>query len=40
MSINLDVGDNEKNLAREWFEKLRDIICEDFEKIELLPDNV
>jgi len=39
MSINLDVGDNEKKLARLWFEKLRDIICEDFEKIELLQDS-
>ena len=26
------VGDSEKQIAKEWFEELRDMICEDFEK--------
>ena len=30
------VGDSEKQIAKEWFEELRDMICEDFEKIEIL----
>ena len=28
------VGDSEKQIAKEWFEELRDMICKDFEKIE------
>ena len=33
------VGDSEKQIAKEWFEELRDMICEDFEKIEVLKDS-
>ena len=33
------VGDSEKQIAKEWFEELRDMICEDFEKIEILKDS-
>ena len=29
------VGDREKQIAKEWFEELRDMICEDFEKIDI-----
>jgi len=35
MNSKAKIGENEKNLAKNWFEKLRDIICDEFEKIEL-----
>ena len=33
------VGDREKQIAKEWFEELRDMICDDFEKIEILKES-
>ena len=33
MEKNLTVGDDEKKVVKEWFEELRNIICEEFEKI-------
>ena len=36
MKKNLTVGDDEKKVVKEWFEELRNIICEEFEKIEML----
>ena len=30
MEKNLTVGDDEKKVVKEWFEELRNIICEKF----------
>ncbi len=35
MNLNTKIGEKEKNLAKDWFQELRDIICNTFEKIEL-----
>ena len=35
MKKNLTVGDDKKKVVKEWFEELRNIICEEFEKIEM-----
>ena len=35
MKKNLTVGDDKKKVVKEWFEELRNIICEEFEKIEI-----
>ena len=39
MEKNLTVGDDEKKVVKEWFEELRNIICEEFEKIEMLQNS-
>ena len=39
MKKNLTVGDDEKKVVKEWFEELRNIICEEFEKIEMLQNS-
>ncbi len=35
MDLNTRISEKEKKLAKEWFEELRDVICDAFEKIEL-----
>ena len=39
MEKNLTIGDDEKKVVKEWFEELRNIICEEFEKIEMLQNS-
>ena len=39
MKKSLTVGDDEKKVVKEWFEELRNIICEEFEKIEMLQNS-
>ena len=39
MNSKVDIGEKEKNSAKDWFEELRNHICDAFEKIEISQES-